>query len=173
MIEKQITQELLKDMKEVMHYDADAGIFVWLVKPGGRGKIGRRAGWLNPINGYRYIKIRQKQYLEHRMVWLYVYGRLPLQEIDHIDGVRINNKIANLREATRGQNLQNTAKSPRNTSGVPGVSWAKANGKWTAHIKVNKVQKNLGYFDSIGDASDVYRAAKARLHTFNPTVRAA
>ena len=158
----ELTQEQLQ---ELLSYDHDTGIFTNL-KSRGAVKIGSVAGYKNP-NGYIYIAIDYKRYLAHRLVWLYIYGEFPVNQIDHINEIRDDNRIVNLRLATDLENKHNQS-SPRTntTSGYLGVGWHKGEKKWRARIMVNGKQKHLGYFDTAEEASAVYLAVKRELHQF-------
>lgn len=138
-------------LKELLHYDPDTGVFVWLVKRPPYISIGSVAGNLND-RGYRRIEIDKKQHKAHRLAWLYIYGKFPDGEIDHINREKSDNRIANLRDVTRSINLQNCAIRKSNTTGVKGVSWDKRRQKWQASIKINNSQKFLGYFKIIEEA---------------------
>lgn len=121
-----ITQDRLR---ELLHYDPDTGIFTRLVSTGWRGKVGDVAGYKNP-DGYLVIMIDYKLYLAHRLAWLYTYGRFP-EVTDHINGVRDDNRIVNLREVTNWENAQNKKKHTRPDMSLPtGVQVAKKNSKW-------------------------------------------
>lgn len=134
-----ITQERLK---ELIHYDPDTGIFSWLVVRQGTSGVGSVAG--SKSHGYLAIGIDGKNHSAHRLAWMYVHGYFPEHGLDHIDRVRDNNSIANLREVTQTCNMRNTGNTSANTSGVKGVHWEKTTGKWRARICVNGKLINLG-----------------------------
>lgn len=157
-------------LKELLHYDPETGVFTWRVNKGGPAKAGGLAGSRNR-GGYRIIGIDYRLYQAHRLAWLYIHGEWPKHEIDHINGVRDDNRIDNLRGATHAENHQNRKKSTRNTSGFLGVSWYPATKKWRSRIRTNRKLKSLGLFDTPESAHAAYLSAKAALHTFNPTVR--
>ena len=128
---------------------------------------GKIAGGLIP-DGYIAVALtylgEQRKYRAHRIAFAMTYGRWPRHEIDHKNGVRSDNRITNLREATDLQNAQNAGKRVDNISGHAGVS---RNGKrWCARIRVNTKLTYLGRFASAEDAARAYRAAKAQLHPF-------
>ena len=106
----------LEELQACVHYDPVTGIFTRI---GSRKKqyIGKRAGTLHH-SGYRFINIHGKVYAEHRLAWLYMYGEILTEMVDHIDGNRSNNKISNLRCATRFNNTSNAIKRKDNSSGV-------------------------------------------------------
>lgn len=155
----------------ILSYDPDNGEFRWL-RTGNRAmRSGDRAGSIHP-RGYVHIKIGGYSYAAHRLAWLLVYGAWPAKDLDHKNGVRRDNRIANLREcAGPVENNQNVRRYASNKSGAHGVGWHKASGKWRARISVGGKQHNLGVFASAEDAAEAYRAAKSRLHTFQPEQR--
>jgi len=158
-------------LRELLNYNPETGIFTWNVKKR-RASAGERAG-SNSTIGYRQIGIDGRDYFEHRLAWLYVYGEWPEFEIDHRNGVRSDNRILNLRQATKAQNGQNQKPRSTNTSGIAGVSWSKRRSKWVAYIMVNNKHRHLGLFDDIQKAEEAYLNAKQELHSFQPTPRAA
>ncbi|HAP3219644.1 HNH endonuclease [Escherichia coli] len=148
----QITQQRLK---EVLLYDELTGKFTWKVKKCQRMNAGDIAGHKSS-EGYWVIKVDGKLYKAHRLAWLYMNGSLPKSDIDHINLVRDDNRIANLRLATRSQNIQNVNKKANNKSGYKGVSWDKKSRKWRAQIVINKRKVNLGFYDDPKEAHKVY-----------------
>ena len=157
-------------LRELLHYDPSTGIFVWRVNHGVSVKAGMQAGYLSD---YGYIRIRVDGFRSsaHRLAWLYVYGRHPNGEIDHINRVRDDNRLCNLREVTRSQNQQNTLLQSNNTSGFKGVSWSKKVNRWQAHIYIKGSHKYLGYYDSAEDANAAYVKAASEIHTHNPAAQ--
>lgn len=150
-------------LKAYLEYQEEGG-FVWRVSRS-RTPAGQGAGALNPVHGYRHISLFNRFYREHRLVWMYHYGELPEQEIDHINGDRADNRIENLRLATRSQNRENQ-RVPSGASHVPllGVSF---NGKnYRARIKVEGVEHHIGTFATAELAHRAYLEAKRRLHEF-------
>jgi hypothetical protein len=148
-----------------LNYYPFTGLFIWN-RQLGRVKKGDLAGTVNS-NGYVQIRIRGKIYLAHRLAWLYVHGEFPNTMLDHINMDKKDNRIANLRLATKSQNSQNTLKSAANTSGYKGVSWYDRSKKWRASIKLNQKFKHLGLFESKEDAYEAYKKAAKELHTCN------
>lgn len=149
-----------KELKELISYDLDTGKFSWLVSRGTVRK-GATAGSLGG-RGYILIQLQNKSYLAHRLAWLYVTGRDPFQQIDHINHDRTDNRIKNLREVSALENRKNSKKSTNNTSGHPGVYWCKQKKKWRARITVNGQDHNLGRFTEINDARNAVDAAKEK-----------
>jgi len=133
-----------KEIKELLHYDPDTGDFTWLIIPSNNVKIGDVTGWPDKRDGYMRIKVKGKQYLSHRLAWFCVHGVWPRHEIDHINHDRSDNRIVNLREATRLENMRNASRYKTNTSGVTGVYWHKPTKKWQASIAVEGKLLYLG-----------------------------
>lgn len=130
-------------------YDSDSGSFTWRVSKRGHRRAGDAAGSMQ--RGYRRIKIEQETYLAHRLAWALHYGREPVGEIDHKDGNPSNNRIDNLREATRAQNCQNVKGT--------GVRYEEDRGMWLARICVDYRQINLGRFKTKKEAMLAYETA--------------
>lgn len=139
-----LTQEYLKS---ILDYDLDTGVFTWKVNKSQRTKAGDVAGWI--YNGYWEIEINNKKHKTHRLAWLYVYGEMPKNLIDHIDNNRSNNRISNLREATYQSNSENYKTPKTNKSGVKNVSWYKNLDKWVVSMSIKKTKKTIGYFDDL------------------------
>ena len=152
-----------KRLQELLHYNPSSGDFVWLVSASNRVKVGDRSGCLS---GRRYLVIRidGKLCLAHRLAWLYVHGEFPPDQIDHINGIKHDNRLSNLRPATHSENMRNQRIPSNNTSGYKGVRWHKPTGKWQAYIKVDGIQKHLGLFTDIADAVAAYAAASKKYH---------
>jgi len=137
------------ELKELLHYNPDTGALTWLKSGKGRKANGETKG-LN--NGYFTIRIKGRQYKSHRLAWLYVYGVWPKDQVDHINHITTDNRIANLREVTNQENHRNASLSKNNTSGVTGVYWHKQIKKWLASIHVDYKKTHLGCFDKFEDA---------------------
>ena len=151
-----------KRLKLLLSYSEQVGVFEW--RPG-RRKVngGDMAGFVTE-GGYLHLCVDGERYQAHRLVWLYMTGEWPEQEIDHIDGDKLNNVFSNLRLCTRAQNSWNSKRPISNRSGVKGVSWDKRSGRWVAHVKCNGKQHFLGGFSSIEQAAAVVTAKRAELH---------
>jgi hypothetical protein len=159
--------ELLK----LVHFDSTTGAFTWKVKTCSKVIPGKEAGGLNS-HGYRQIKINRTFFYGHRLAWFYVYGQWPEQEIDHINGNPSDNRIVNLRLATRTQNNQNKLARVDNSLGIRGVYKRKDTGKFKAEIRVNKRLISLGCFDSINDAELARKCAEQKYFTHHREVMA-
>jgi hypothetical protein len=138
-------------LRELMEYDPETGIFTW--RAGMRS--GKAAGG-SRSDGYCYVNVGRR-YFVHRLAFLYVYGRWPADDVDHIDGNPSNNAIANLREATRSQNHQNKRSRRNTSSGLKGVTWQGR--KWVARIKRDGRNDYLGSFKTAEEAHAAYCAA--------------
>lgn len=155
---KLVTQERLQ---ELLSYDINTGIFRWKVDRTCKTKCGDIAGY---CGRYVTIRIDSKSYQAHRLAWLYVYGECPKYQIDHINGIKQDNRLVNLREATPSQNQMNRGTPSTNTSGHKGISWYKSTNKWRATISVDKKQISLGYYENIDDAIGSYQLAVIKYH---------
>lgn len=146
--------ELRQWVMEKLRYDPETGVFTWLVN---RGKA-RKGAAAGSLEGRRYIAIRidGKLYRAHRLAWLVVNGHMPRGELDHINRVKTDNRIANLREVDRSQNEWNKGLQLNNRSGYRGVSWCAAECRWRAGIKLNGRQIRIGTFDTAEAASAAY-----------------
>ena len=142
MIKADITQSRLC---ELLHYAPDTGEFIWKVQRGHKIKPGSVAGSKNVL-GYIELRVDDKLYLAHRLAFLHVEGYLPEYQVDHKNGHRHDNRWANLRHVTQTCNSQNQMISPRNTSGVPGVSWTTKRYKWQAYMMLHQKKIHLGYY---------------------------
>lgn len=162
----------LKRVNELLSFDPETGVFTWNEKPcrGWRKGDDLTAGRVLE-NGYIRIVIDRENYMAHRLAWLVSTGREPYDQIDHINGNRADNRIANLREATGSENQQNHPVHVNNASGYPGVSFNRRKKKWKAQIKVKGNIRHLGWHDDPKDAASAYHAAKAEHHKFCPEVR--
>ena len=148
-------------VRELFDYDPDTGILRRRIDRY-RARSGQEAGWPDAdkkCNGRMRITIDYKKYFVHRVVWLWVHGELPKHEIDHRNGDAGDNRLGNLREATRRENGRNTRRPRTNTSGVKGVFWDKERSKWHAQIHVDGQLIFLGRFDAKLEAHAAYWAA--------------
>lgn len=147
-------------LREIMSYDPETGIMVrrLAVK---RGPVGSAVGTVNSC-GYLICRIHYRIYYVHRLAWLYMTGEWPAEYIDHINYNRSDNRWANLRQASKAQNVWNKRKMARNKSGATGVYWFKQYGRWKASIVVNGRECFLGYFDDKSKAIVARAAAELR-----------
>jgi hypothetical protein len=146
----------VKDMKVRLSYDGETGIFTY---KNGR-KSGQRAGCLNG-QGYRRLCIRSTYIAEHRAAWAMHYGSFPGEILDHINGIKSDNRICNLRLATPSQNVANRGLKSNNTSGLKGITKL-PHGRWQAQIRIDGKSKYLGSFDTKEDAAAAYAVVAGR-----------
>lgn len=151
-----ITQERIKEL-----FRYKDGKLIRLVSLG-RAIKGMIAGTINNISGYVITQIDGKKYLNHRIIFLYHNGWLP-ECLDHINGIKTDNRIENLRECTPNQNQWNQKKR-EGTSKYKGVCWDPKNNKWLARVKVNYKYIYLGRFKEEDKAGEVVRKARKNLH---------
>jgi hypothetical protein len=146
-----------KDLvRRLFDYDPESGAFTHRIG-GGRRKAGDLAGHIDRL-GYVIIGGAKKHYLAHRLAFMWMNGRWPESQVDHIDGNRSNNAWTNLRDVSPQGNNRNKRMHRNNKSGRIGVHWDKVNNKWVAHIFVWNKHHNLGRFSEFEDA------CRARLH---------
>lgn len=157
-------------LKELLHYDPETGVFTWAAKAGS-ARPGRPASGFTNKYGYKLIRIGRQGYAQHRLAWLYMVGEWPEAQVDHVNGQRSDNRWQNLREATDAQNRQNMAKKTGTKSTLQGVTWYPRDRCWMSRITVNYRAHFLGYYQTEAEAHQAYLAAKAKLHTFQPTPR--
>lgn len=126
--------------------------------------LGKKAGYINSL-GYWSVAILGRSFLCHRLIWAMENGRDPVGDVDHRDLCRANNRLCNLREATRSQNCMNKAARSDNHSGTKGVHWHKATQKWAAVITAKSVGSvHLGVFPTKEEAAAAYATAARELH---------
>lgn len=158
-----ISQEYLHEI-----FDYKDGNLLWknkTIDSMGRSKNylnGQIAGTLEK-HGYLKVRVNNKNYLIHRLIFLYHNGFFPIQ-VDHIDGNSLNNNIENLRPATNAENCRNSKLSINNKSGVKGVSWHKASRKWMAHLQTTEKRHFIGYFNELDKAKLAIIEARNKLH---------
>ena len=154
----------IERVKELLSYDPETGVFTWKIDRCHKARKGAAAGSLSE-SGYLEIRIGKRNFRAHRMAWAVVQGAWPTMQIDHINGVRNDNRIANLRLATRSQNAQNLRKAMSNSShGFLGV---KKNGnRWNASINLEGEYIYLGCFKTPEIAHSAYLKAKRDIHEF-------
>jgi hypothetical protein len=172
--ESKISQEYLKS---ILDYDPETGIFTWKHRPREHFKTepvwkswntrysGAVAGGRNG-GEYIIISINRRSFLAHRLSWLYMIGEFPQDQIDHINGVRDDNRIVNLRSVTNSENHRNQKKPKSNSSGVTGICWHKRKNKWHAYIRTDDKRIHLGYFDNIFEAACARKSAENK-HGFH------
>lgn len=147
---------LVSYLRECLSYDPETGLLTRLrAGPANRRLEGKPAGYVNP-KGYLQFRIGKASYLAHRVAWALHHGEWPTQVIDHVNGDRADNRIANLRLATKSENAANSPQR-RARSGFKGVYFNK--GKWRAVIVCNGRHESLGRFEDPETAGRAYDAA--------------
>lgn len=152
-----ITQE---EMKSILDYNKKTGIFTWKEK---EVNYPWQASWnsrhankeaFSSIDekGYKCGSINGKMVKAHRVAWFYVFGTWPDGEVDHINGIKTDNRIDNLRDVSNIDNSRNCKRSSRNKSGVTGVRWLKNRNRWIASIRVNRRLIHIGSYVNFQDA---------------------
>jgi len=153
-----LTQERLK---EVLSYDPETGVFTRIRTTCPRAQAGKVVGSKSD-EGYLRVRIDGQLYPLHRLAWLYMDGKFPKGDVDHINHDRTDNRIRNLRVVTPSENMKNQAMRCTNTSGVMGVSWNKRDNKWMAYIWSKGKMKHLGRYSDYFNAVCVRKAAEIR-----------
>lgn len=155
-----------EELTKLFSYDPVTGHYTHLVGDKRWGPAGRQAGSVVG-NGYRMLSVKGKRYTEHRVAWFLHYGVWP-QTLDHINGDKADNRIANLREATTAENGWNVSRRRTNTSGYKGVSFSSPSGKgngWRAEIRIGNTRVFLGDGYATPEAAhEVYKEAAAKHH---------
>ena len=154
-------------LKQLLKYDSKTGVFTRkLTTSTGKYKVGDKAGGYNS-QGYIKIHLEKNIFRGHHLAWLYVYGEWPKEQIDHINGIRDDNRIVNLREINNSGNCQNIRKPQKNNkTGFLGVSYMKNRNKFRASITVNWKYIHLGLFNKAEEAYQAYLEAKRKYHYF-------
>lgn len=156
-----ITQE---ELKANLRYDSETGDFTWLKQVGSRVSVGTIAGCKTRY-GYVSIRVLGGTYLAHRLAWLYTYGEMPKMHIDHINGVKDDNRLCNLREASKSENGFNRDKPRTNKTGYKGVSLCGCiKNPYVSQIGVNGKSIRLGRFPTAELAHEAYREAAKKYH---------
>lgn len=159
-------------LREVVTYDPETGIFRWTSAVSStKVRAGDVAGYVCSTLGYVMMGVDGASYRAHRLAWLYVHRRWPSNQIDHINGAKDDNRLANLREATAQQNVANRGRHKNNQSGFKGVVWHRGAKRWRAYINADRKFHHIGYFDSAEEAHAAYVDVAER--TFGAFARAA
>lgn len=169
-----IVSELTKErLLQVLSIDPETGVIRWAARNSNRVKVGDLAGTVGP-EGYLMVRIDGRRYFAHRIVWLWVHGEWPRALIDHVNCQRLDNRIANLREADRIGNGQNRRNPPANKKSCQllGATFDKRRCRWAARITVNSRRKHIGYYASAEEAHAAYVAEKVAKHPFQTIVGA-
>lgn len=145
----------IEDVRQWLRYDPDTGHLWWIQRPGGKASMDAPAGTIRP-DGRRQVKVCGRAFKAHRICWALHYGQWPDGDIDHANGNPSDNRVTNLRDATKTENNRNQKKRAGCSSGLKGVTWDKQWRKWRANIRVNKRLIRLGAFDDEYEAHLAY-----------------
>ena len=140
------------ELKEILHYNKFTGIFTWAINISSRARKGAIAGNMNQ-RGYCRIKIKNKEYLSHRLAFLYIEGYLPENGVDHRNRVKDDNRWSNLRETTQTCNMRNKGKLLSNKSGITGVHRDPRYNTWVVSIGVDSKTVYIGSYSNLIDAA--------------------
>ena len=155
-----LTQERVK---ELFNYNPENGELIWIKKSAPQAntvKVGMIAGCVNKSSGYRTILYNRKTYQASRIIFMYMTGSFPKNNIDHINGVKTDNRWVNLREVTTTENNRNKRIHKNNTSGTMGVYFRKNRDTWIAEICSNSKMIRLGSFKNKADAIKARKEAE-------------
>lgn len=126
-----------EDLKNIISYDKDTGIIKRLNRKNGNGSFDK--------DGYLIIKIKGKQYKAHRLAWLYEFGTLPLNNIDHINGIRNDNRICNLRCVSQSVNAKERFYSVNTDTGQQGIYYDSSTKNLLARFTIKNGNKTLRF----------------------------
>jgi hypothetical protein len=165
MAERDLSAERLR---EIVEYDPETGAMIWISRTSARCRVGGAVGNINGA-GYRECRIDGARTYVHRVAWFIVHGVWHDGHIDHINGIKSDNRIANLRAVSASTNIQNQKRARSdNKSGLLGVAPHFGHpGRFTAQIHVRGKKKHLGCFDTAESAHAAYIEAKRTLHAGN------
>ena len=143
-----------REALELFRYDYETGVLYWRWRVNSRVPKTLEAGTLMKSSGYLYVQVQGRLYLVHRVVMLMCYGFYGEGlDVDHINHVRNDNRLVNLRFVTRSENNKNKSVSSKSTTGVTGVDFLKAHKKYRARIRANRENIHLGMFDTLEEAA--------------------
>ena len=152
----------IAEVRDLLDYEPSTGEFRWRRRAAARVRAGDIAGCER--DGYWQLCVKNGRVLGHLVAWAIHYGEWPAGEVDHINGIGTDNRIVNLRLASRHQNMRNTRRRSNNTSGIKGVSWRSDSQRWRATLRTAGGRLYLGSFDSVDAAADAVQRARAAHH---------
>lgn len=170
MASKRIDQTLTAEqLRGAVDYEPETGIFRWrhrldVANRWNSRYAGKIAGTSGSSHGYCQISIDGSLHLAHRLAYLHTTGEWPINQIDHADGDKTNNRWANLRDANQSENNANQTIRSNNSSGYKGVYWHVGGKKWKAQIVAGGKHHHIGYFDTAEAAADARAKAADLLH---------
>lgn len=149
-------------LRSVLEYNPDTGIFIWKKNISSRALKGNIAGTY--ADGYSNITIDKHIYRAHRLVWLYCFQEWPSEHLDHINGIKNDNRLDNLREASNIENSYNIKAHKDSSTGIKGIYFNKANNNYRAQIRYNGKTISLGSFKTPEEASLAYNIKAKEIH---------
>ena len=156
-----------REALELFRYDYETGVLYWRWRVNSRVPKTLEAGTQRKSSGYLTVSVHGRIYPVHRVVMLMCYGFYGEGlEVDHINHVRNDNRLVNLRFVTHRGNMRNKSVSSKSTTGVTGVHFSKARKKYVAQIKVDRKVMHLGMFETLEEAAEARRQAD-RKYKFN------
>lgn len=164
-----------EELRKLLRYEPETGKLFWLPRPEDmfathlafvmwNKRFPGKEALTAVSHGYKNGRVNYGFYMAHRVIWAMEMGEWPRNEIDHINGNRMDNRIVNLRAATHSENQMNRGPQKNSNSGVKGVFYHSLSRKWQAQIKINGVQQHIGLFETIEGAAEAYRTAAEKLH---------
>ena len=158
-----------EEVAKLFTYDRETGVLYWRIRDRNTIRHKYVAGSIKGAkDGYRRVRVNGQSYKEHRIIMVLCFGHIPENaEIDHINHVRDDNRLCNLRFVTRSENRKNQSVSRKNTTGVTGVYFSKAKKKYRAQIRVNQKAIYLGTFETLEEAAAARAEANLKFNFNN------
>ena len=153
-------------LRQRLRYEPETGKLYWLYYEGvpkrWLTRYANKEAFTANNKSYKVGEVARVTFKAHRVAWALYYGEWPKDQIDHINGIRYDNRIVNLRVATNQENMKNARRFSTNTSGVCGVSRLKKKERWQAYISTSGKRKNLGHFNTLEDAVKARKDAEVK-----------
>jgi len=156
---QQISEEEIKELREAFDYDEETGEFYWAKPRSNSCKKGQKADSIDKL-GYHILKLNWKRFKAHRVAMAFKGVDVNGRQIDHINGIRHDNRIENLRVVTQKENSKNRRMAKNNSSGVTGVYFCKIMNMWNPRITVDRKRLNLGYYHDKEKAIELRKFAE-------------
>lgn len=146
---------IIPELKSALDYNPDTGFFIWKIDASSKFRKGTRAGFKHDSRGYIGICYKYQRYYAHQVAWAFVYGEWPSLDVDHINRVKSDNRISNLRLATRAQNIAYKPVKDQSLTGKKGVYHDKRDGRFYPYLDCGGKRIALGGFASLAEANAV------------------